>query len=90
MITLLVAALPKSLPTVNPRTAVPLASPAGVCAAAGGDEVIQLGVRGWAIVELETVLCLALGSSDLGPFAPSLCFLVISVCNKTGWVPRGG
>lgn len=77
MITLLVVALPKSLPTVNQCTAVLLTSPAGICAAVSavrGDEVIQLGVRGWGIAELESLLCLAVGCSDLGLFAPSLCF----------------
>lgn len=44
MITLLAVALPKNLPTVNQRAAVPLTGPAGICAAARGDEVIELGL----------------------------------------------
>lgn len=42
MITLLAVALPKNLPTVNQCAAVPLTGPAGICAAARGDEVIEL------------------------------------------------
>lgn len=93
MITFLVVALPKSLPTVNQRTAVLLTSPAGICAAGSavrGDEVIQLGVWGWGIAELASVSCLAVGCSGLGLFASSLCvFRGISARDKTRQVPHG-
>lgn len=88
---LLAVALPKNLPTVNQCTAVLLTSPAGICAAVSavrGDEVIQLGVWDWGLWSWS--LCLAVGCSGLGPFAPSPCvFRGISACDKNRQVPRG-